>query len=79
MTVGLCILVITTASPMALFPSALPWNRRATVYPPPRHPAQTLLARTGAALHFENIGRGARVTIIWRRAASVQLVPEALI
>ncbi len=39
--------------------------------------AQTLLARTGAALHFANFGRGARVTITWRRAAFGQHVPEA--
>jgi len=39
--------------------------------------AQTLLARTGAALHFANLGRGARVTITWRHAALGQHAPEA--
>jgi two-component system sensor histidine kinase RegB len=39
--------------------------------------AQTLLARTGAALHFANLGRGARVSITWCRAALGQHVPEA--
>jgi two-component system sensor histidine kinase RegB len=39
--------------------------------------AQTLLARTGATLHFANLGRGARVTIAWRRAVLEQHRPEA--
>ncbi|HEX5079793.1 MAG TPA: ActS/PrrB/RegB family redox-sensitive histidine kinase [Geminicoccaceae bacterium] len=39
--------------------------------------AQTLLARTGATLHFANPGRGARVTIGWRRAVLEQHRPEA--
>jgi two-component system sensor histidine kinase RegB len=39
--------------------------------------AQTLLARTGAALHFANLGRGARVTVTWRRSALEQQRPEA--
>jgi two-component system sensor histidine kinase RegB len=34
--------------------------------------AQTLLARTGATLHFANLDRGARVTIAWRRAVLEQ-------
>ncbi len=38
--------------------------------------AQTLLARTGAALHFANLGKGARVTITWRRAALEAHAPE---
>jgi two-component system sensor histidine kinase RegB len=40
--------------------------------------AQTLLARTGAALHFANMGRGARVTVVWRRATLERQTPEAL-
>jgi two-component system, sensor histidine kinase RegB len=39
--------------------------------------AQTLLARTGATLHFANLGRGARVTIAWRRTVLEQHRPEA--
>jgi two-component system sensor histidine kinase RegB len=39
--------------------------------------AQTLLARTGATLHFANLDRGARVTIAWRRAVLEQHRPEA--
>ncbi len=39
--------------------------------------AQTLLARTGATLHFANLDRGARVTIAWRRAVLEQQRPEA--
>jgi two-component system, sensor histidine kinase RegB len=39
--------------------------------------AQTLLARTGAALQFGNLGRGARVTITWRRAALEEQSREA--
>jgi two-component system, sensor histidine kinase RegB len=38
--------------------------------------AQTLLARTGATLHFGNRARGARVTIIWSRATLGGSVPE---
>jgi two-component system, sensor histidine kinase RegB len=39
--------------------------------------AQTLLARSGATLHFANFDRGARVTIAWRRAVLEQHRPEA--
>jgi two-component system sensor histidine kinase RegB len=39
--------------------------------------AQTLLARTGAALQFGNLGRGARVTITWRRPALEEHSREA--
>jgi two-component system sensor histidine kinase RegB len=39
--------------------------------------AQTLLARSGAKLHFANLGRGARVTIAWHRAVLEQHRPEA--
>jgi two-component system sensor histidine kinase RegB len=39
--------------------------------------AQTLLARSGATLHFANLDRGARVTIAWRRAVLEQHRPEA--
>jgi two-component system, sensor histidine kinase RegB len=39
--------------------------------------AQTLLARTGATLHFANLDRGAKVTIAWRRAVLEQQRPEA--
>jgi two-component system sensor histidine kinase RegB len=38
--------------------------------------AQTLLARTGAALQFANLGKGARVTITWHRAALEAHAPE---
>jgi two-component system sensor histidine kinase RegB len=39
--------------------------------------AQTLLARSGATLHFANLDKGARVTIAWRRAVLEQQRPEA--
>jgi len=39
--------------------------------------AQTLLARSGATLHFANSDKGARVTISWRRAVLEQHRPEA--
>ncbi len=38
--------------------------------------AQTLLARTGATLQFDNSRDGARVTVRWRRAALAELAPE---
>ena len=38
--------------------------------------AQTLLARSGATLHFANLEKGARVTIAWRRAVLEQHRPE---
>jgi hypothetical protein len=38
--------------------------------------AQTLLARTGATLHFDNLRAGARVTVRWRRADPEELAPE---
>jgi hypothetical protein len=38
--------------------------------------AQTLLARTGATLQFDNCDRGARVTITWSRAALEGRAPE---
>jgi two-component system sensor histidine kinase RegB len=38
--------------------------------------AQTLLARTGATLQFDNLRDGARVTVRWRRAALDELAPE---
>ncbi|HEX6110836.1 MAG TPA: ActS/PrrB/RegB family redox-sensitive histidine kinase [Geminicoccaceae bacterium] len=38
--------------------------------------AQTLLARTGATLHFDNSRDGARVSVRWRRAALEELAPE---
>jgi two-component system, sensor histidine kinase RegB len=38
--------------------------------------AQTLLARTGATLQFDNLRDGARVTVRWRRAALEELAPE---
>lgn len=39
--------------------------------------AQTLLARTGAALQFANHGSGALVAVTWRRASLGPYVPEA--
>ena len=39
--------------------------------------AQTLLARSGAKLHFANLKKGASVTIAWRRAVLEQQQPEA--
>jgi two-component system sensor histidine kinase RegB len=38
--------------------------------------AQTLLARTGATLQFDNLKDGARATVRWRRAALEELAPE---
>ena len=38
--------------------------------------AQTLLARTGATLQFDNRDHGARVTITWSRAALEGGAPE---
>jgi two-component system, sensor histidine kinase RegB len=38
--------------------------------------AQTLLARTGATLQFDNLRNGARVTVRWRRADLDELAPE---
>ena len=38
--------------------------------------AQTLLARTGATLQFDNLRDGARVTVRWRRATLEELAPE---
>ena len=38
--------------------------------------AQTLLARTGATLQFDNLRNGARVTVRWRRATLEELAPE---
>ena len=38
--------------------------------------AQTLLARTGATLQFDNRDAGARVTITWSRAVLEGSAPE---
>jgi two-component system sensor histidine kinase RegB len=38
--------------------------------------AQTLLARTGATLQFENLAKGARVTVTWKRTALEGSAPE---
>lgn len=75
-TIGLCILVVASASLMPLFLATLPWIRIGLELPQHSEPyvasrrrgspglgrfmAQTLLARAGASLHFANMGGGVR-------------------
>jgi two-component system, sensor histidine kinase RegB len=40
--------------------------------------AETLLARTGARLHFDNLEAGARVVISWNRAALEEFASESM-